>query len=222
MIEVVTVWAPRPDHAKFFDYTPLLRCQRHTARRVGHKQVVVTETAHKDFDCLVTGPLSASLMHAILEGQLAYMRQWSDQHPVVMVDADCIVIRDLKEAFTGDWDMAMTWRDNDVSPIQNGAMYFAPGSRAAAIELFTAALGYCGTHWGGDQEAISRAVAPVPRKNQITRRFGKRFGFLSCEYHNHTFAGQPHKLARDRFIEHFKGEHRKAWTLEFVKRFLTP
>lgn len=220
MLEVATVWAPRPDHPKWrTDYLEMLELQRRTAERVGHRHVVVTDVELPGFNA-IRASLPRSLMHAILEGQLAYLRQWSNKHAVVLLDIDCVVCRSLDEAFDGTFDIGLTNRDNPAAPIQNGAMYFKSGAKPAALALFARALELCGEHWGGDQEAIAQAVAPVPHGEAREMRFGVRLAFLSTGSHNHSpKCRQPVKLMAGRFIEHFKGET-KSHAPGFARRLL--
>jgi hypothetical protein len=217
VLEVVTVWAPRPDHPKFRDYLTLLEIQKKTIERVGHRHVVVTDGELPGYETIHV-ELPQPLMRAILVGQLAFLERWSGEHPAVLVDADCIVSRALEDAFSGEWDIGLTNRPSKVSPIQNGAMYFAPGSRAAALALFRRALELCGEHWGGDQEAISQAVAPVPNRQAVEERFGVRVGFLSTDPYNFT-PGQPFKPRHDRFILHFKGAN-KHFAIDYARTHL--
>lgn len=217
MIEIVTVWAPRPNHPKFIDYMPLLDLQRRSVERVGHRHVVVCEKSFDGgYDCLEVGPLPESLMHAILAAQLKYVEQWDDSHPMVLLDIDCMVMRALDYLFEEPFDILLTYRANPVSPIQNGAMYFNAGAKAAALKLFDRAYALCESHWGGDQEAISKAVAPVPEQDINEERFGACIAFRSTKKYNWS----PKLLKRDykknRNIVHFKGES-KAMAAQFAE-----
>lgn len=206
MLEVVTVWAPRPEHEKWRDYLPLLELQKKSAERVGHRHVVVTDTELPGYDTLPV-KLPQNLMQAILAGQLEYVSRWSGEFPIVLADADCLVIRDLEAVFDGTFDVLLTSRNNPAAPIQNGAMYFAAGSQDAARQLLHRALQLCKEHWGGDQEAIAQAAAPVPLVlHVIEPRFGKRFYFASPDPYNFSPRGHPPKMNPNRFIVHFKGD----------------
>lgn len=209
MIEIVTVWAPRPAHPKFIDYMPLLDLQRRSVERVKHRHRVVCETQLAGYDCLEVGALPESLMHAILAAQLKYVEQWDDSHPVVMLDIDCMVMRPLDDIFEEPFDILLTYRANEASPIQNGAMYFNAGAKQAALRFLDSAYALCKEHWGGDQEAISKAVAPVPDQDMNEERFGACIAFRSTKKYNWS----PKLLRRDykknRNIVHFKGESKQ-------------
>lgn len=220
MLDVVTVWAPRPAHPKYGDYLTLLRLQRACARRLGHRHIVVTDCEALDgFDTLRAG-VSESLMRAILEGQLAWAEQWGGEWPAVLMDVDCLPLIDLERAFDRSFDIGLTSRRDARSPVQNGVMYFAAGSQNAARTLFRRALELCGEHWGGDQEAISQVVAPVPQPTMVGERLGVRVAFLSTDTHNFTPKIPPLKMPQGRYVLHLKGEERKGWAAPFARQFL--
>lgn len=213
MLEVVTVWAPRPENEKFSDvYKKLLKLQLFSVNRVGHTHVVVTDDpkgVSEKHHRVITASMQASLMFAILEGQLAYVEQWDGSHPFVLLDIDCLVARKLEGIFTGAFDIMLTNRNNPVAPIQNGAMYFDKGCKLGAIKFLRRALQLCEHHWGGDQEAIAKAMAPVPDGHVgIERRFGVRVKFSSPELYNHSNKVCAPRT-KDRYVFHFKGDSKK-------------
>lgn len=204
MIDVVTVWAPRKSDEHWRDtYLDLLAMQAKTVHRARHRHIVVTDTELRGYLTL-RAQMQESLMFAILEGQLAYVKQWSGDHPFVMLDIDCLVARKLDPIFNGSFEIMLTNRSSAVSPIQNGAMYFDAGCKQAAIDFFERSLELCLPHWGGDQEAISKAVAPVPQGHVGTeRRFGVRVKFAPTDLFNHSSKEVPR--LKNRFVFHFKG-----------------
>src|ERR1041385_720805 len=186
MLDVVTVWAPRPSHPKYTDYLSLLRLQRESARRVGHRHLVVSDCQILNGYEVLYAPMRESLMHAILEGQVAWARQWDGRNRAVLLDVDCLVLQSLEGAFDCGFGIGLTSRKDAKAPIQNGAMYFERGSQKSARALFEGALARCGEHWGGDQEAISQMVAPVPQPITMGERLGARIAFLDTDTHNFT------------------------------------
>lgn len=226
MLEVVTVWAPRPQHEKWREgnvYLELLSLQRQTCQRQQHRHVVVTDTELSGYET-IRAELPEPLLHAIISGQIAFLEQWDDAQPVVLLDIDCLVVRDLNKAFDGTWDVGLTIREHPTQPIQNGAMYFAPGARKAGLKMLRRTLELCEHWWGSDQEALAKAVAPVPRIRRIEERFGARFCFLPCEYYNRSAKhGVPHPEDRGkRFIFHFKGEAKQHAARAASRHFLLP
>lgn len=223
MLEVVTVWAPRPEHPKFGDYLKLLELQARTVKRAGHRHRVVSDVELRRYDTLRVD-LPHALMHALIAGQLAYMRQWSGAHRVVLADIDCMIVGDLDRAFTGEWDVAVTRREHPTQPIQNGVMYFDANERAreAAVALLAQTLVLCGEKWGEDQEALALALAPVPPENTIAERYRARVAFLPTELHNHSHKfGRP-RVKAERFVEHFKGVPAKGFAAGYVRDLFAP
>lgn len=208
LIDVVTVFAPRPQHPKWREYVELLRLQKRSVQLFGHRHCVVTDGDMPGFETLRVY-LPPSLNHALIGGQIAALEAWSGEHPLVLVDADCLVCRKLDGAFDGSFEIGLTSRENPIAPIQNGVMYFAPGGKPAAIELFNRARELCKEHWGGDQEAISQAVAPVPREHCVETRFGARLSFLSTKTHNWSPKKVPDQIREDRYVVHLKGDRKE-------------
>lgn len=216
MIDVVTVFAPRPSHPKWRDYLPILDLQRRTVRKFGHRHVIVSD---HDLDGFTTHrvELPDSLMKAQIVGQIEWLRQRNPADRCVLVDADVLVARRLETAFTG-FDFAVTSRPQHPCPVNNGAMYVEAG--APVLPFFEAALALCGDHWGADQEAIAAAAAPVPAKYGIEHRYGMRFAFLSMMRHNWVPKDALAKSYNDPFVFHFKGETAKEWMPAVARKIL--
>lgn len=219
MLEVVTVWAPRPEHPKWRDYSDLLAMQAQTVKRAGHEHVVVTDVDLPGYRTLRT-ELPQPLLKALIGGQLAYLRTWSWDHRAVIVDIDCMIVGDLNRAFTG-FDVGLTIREHPTQPIQNGVMYFEANMRAkiAGVKMLERTLELCGDGWGSDQEALATAVQP-PLRHDVVPRFGAAFAFLSLERHNHPNKDASHRRLDKRvLIEHFKGDT-KMQAANYVKELL--
>lgn len=221
MIAVVSVYTPRPDHRKWRDYLTGMALERDTAQRWGARHVVVTDVEMPDFETMRT-ELPQSLMKAQIAGQIAYLEQWSNDHHVLLVDADCLIARDPAEAFCDRFDLGLTWRDNPACMINNGAMYIVAGSKERVLPFFRHALALCKDHWGGDQEAISAAAAPVPKQDgKRGERQGAMVEFMSMRTHNcvPTKENAAHREPVP-FVVHFKGEHRKDWMRAYAENFI--
>lgn len=230
MLDVVTVFAPRDEYPHWRYYLPMLELQRRTAEKFGHRHIVVTDVQglreFGDQRGIIVADLPQSLMHLQLAGQIAYLALWSGEYPAVLVDADCLIGRDLQPAFDGArFDLGLTSRDDPRCAINNGAMYVVPGGKAAVLGFFRAAYELCGEHWGGDQEAISQAAAPVPvpreGRPKVALRHGARVAFLSMRFFNCTprMEGAEHATSKP-FVIHFKGEERKPWMRTYAERFI--
>lgn len=221
MVEVCTVWAPRPQHAQWRDdYERLLLLQRATARKFGHRHVIVTDDSRMmdDRDAVVC-TLPDEVMPAMIAGVLRRLAV-AVTTPIVFVDVDVLIGRDLSEAFDGSFDLGLTRRVNDKAPVNNGAMYVAAPLHPAVAAFFTGALARCGTHWGADQEAISAQAAPVPDLSDvIEERDGMRIRFLSMKSHNAIPKMEDRRHVSNPFCIHFKGQT-KAWAKTYADHYI--
>lgn len=220
-VEVVTVWAPRESHEKWrVDYLDLIRLQKRSAERFGHKHTVVTDAEiDKEFGGLIT-LLPDELMPAMIAGVIARLR-WGGDSDLVFLDADCLVVRNLDPVFERrEFDLGLTRRISLAAPINNGAMYVDGHSIPQALRFFERALAFCGNHWGADQEAISQAAAPVPFNECVQERFGVTISFLPMNLYSAVPKTKlmQHKRA---FVVHFKGET-KDWAQAYFDRFIAP
>jgi hypothetical protein len=220
-VEVVTVFAPRPDHEKWTDYYPLLRAQRASVLRAGHRHVVVTDAdLGGGFDTLRV-PLPGALMPAMIQGLIAKLARGGDSD-LLLVDVDCLIARDLAPAFVDerDFDVLLTRRAHPTAPVNNGAMYVRRAGIRNALGFFKHALALCREHWGADQEAISQAAAPVPEHERIADRVGCRIKFASMKPYNVVpkILGKRHNC--DPFVVHFKGDG-KSFMLAYAERYLS-
>lgn len=215
MIEVVTVYTPRPQHEKWMDYLPLLKAQRASALKFGCRHTVVSDVEVDGFDVLRT-ELPRSLMHALIAGQIERLKRPVDG-PILLLDADCLVASDPADAFVGKWDLAMTFRENKVSPINNGAMYVR--NAGPALGFFERALAMCETHWGGDQEAISKAAAPVPQKPATKMRGDCLVAFVEMRKYAAVSKRPRSHHSREPYVIHFKGAS-KAWMVDYAAHVL--
>lgn len=216
-IQVVSFYAPRVGHEKWIDYLPHLRLQKATAEKFGHRHIVISDQKFSGFETFPVD-LPRSLMLAILSGQIAFLKRWDGESPVVLVDADCLIARSLKDAFDGTFDLGLTNREDLRCPINNGAMYIA-GNKPKVVEFFERSLAICQKHWGGDQEAISQAAAPVPIGHGVENRDGLRLGFFSMLSHNVVPKAMGVRHKKNPFVVHFKGE-RKSWMETYARNFI--
>lgn len=208
-VEVCTVWAPR--RTSQFNYLGLLDCQRRSCKRFEHVHRVMTDADLPGFNAYRTA-LPESLMKAMIAGVIERLKLGGNDH-IVFVDVDCLVARRLESAFDTAFDLGITNRINAKSPINNGAMYVSQRGIPKALPFFERALELCGDHWGGDQEAISAAAAPVPDHSPVVEvREGLALAFLSMRQYNNA-PKYPFKAPFcEPYILHFKGDgkHRMA------------
>lgn len=219
MIEVCTVFAPRSEHEKWRDdYVHLMELQKKTAEHFCCRHVVVSDVAMPGFNCFAA-TLPLSLMHAMIVGVIARLSA-PVQSDLLFVDVDCLIANRLEPAFAAaSFDLGLTSRDNEVAPINNGAMYVPKHGAMRAKEFFLAALDRCQDHWGGDQEAISQVALPISEVGSIAERGGARVKFLDIRKHavNPQEKGIFHQGKP--YVIHFKGET-KAWMKHYAARFI--
>lgn len=222
MIHVVTVFAPRDPIGPappWEDYLPLLRLQRDSARWFGHRHTVVTDAdIGSEFDLFRTS-LGGELMPAMISGVIARLQAGGKAH-LVFLDVDCLVARDLEPIFAENaWDLGLTHRENELAPINNGAMYVRAEAIGLALPFFQRAWAYCGTHWGADQEAISKAAAPVPDEDCVQLRMGMRVGFLNMKRYAVVPKAHLSRHGGETFVVHFKGDTKK-WMADYATAFI--
>lgn len=223
-VHVCSVFAPRDPiaetHPPWAEYIPMLRLQRDSARWFGHRHTVITDAnLDSEFDTLRT-PLDADLMPAMISGVLARLQSGGPASHIVFLDCDCLVLKNLDEAFEGElFDVGLTHRANDVAPINNGAMYVNASGIPAASGFFRHAWALCGTHWGADQEAISKAAEPVPHKDCVAVRRGCRIGFLDMKRYAAVPKRHLSQHGGESFVAHFKGQT-KRWMEDYANAFI--
>jgi hypothetical protein len=216
-VEVCTVYTPRPDHPNWRDdYPALMAAQRASALRADCSHAVVTDVDLPGFNCLRTD-LPDNLMQAMIAGVVKRLEQPVASH-LCFVDVDVLIIRSLLPVFSrAKFDIGLTYRANELAPINNGVMYVPKNGVAGALMFFREALRRCGTHWGADQEAISQAAAGVIH---VDGEHGMRSGAMIKFHTSKYYAAVPKApLARhDAYAVHFKGAT-KDWMIEYARHF---
>jgi hypothetical protein len=218
-IECVTVFTAQPAHEKWrSDYVDLIRAQAYSAERVGHTHRVMTDRPIAGLSCEIVD-LGEELMSAMLIGVIKRLEMPTDKH-LVFLDADCLVNRPIGVLYRKHpfFDLALTIRVNERAPVINGAMYVRKEGAGRALMFFRQALKLCLPHWGGDQEAISQAAAPVPSEQTNEKRNGCNIAFLSAKH----FAPTPKHVRtyhEGATVVHFKGAT-KGWQIPYARDFL--
>lgn len=215
-VEVCTVWAPRPTHEKWRgdEYLRLLALQRRTAKYFNHRHTLITDDP--SIEGAMQVQLPENLMQALLAGICARLRASARDH-IAFLDMDVLVARPLDAVFhSRQFELGLTHRVDEVSPINNGSMFVHANAREKALTFFEACLAECQLHWGGDQEAISRRVMPVPEVD--TDSVEMRNGILLWFMRMKVYAAVPKELNKPHksFTVHFKGET-KAWAEQYAR-----
>lgn len=205
-MNVVSFYAPRPDHPYFMDYRPLLALLRESCDRYGHKHLALTDDPTLD-DGYVVPDLPHNLMLAFLTAQHAYLQR--ETEPTLLTGADCVLAQDpaVFAGLCGDADILVTIGPFEDCPLNMGAIYIPDPQKAAPV--WADAITRCKGEWGDDQRAFLAALmasegikvvdAPVDPYN------------LAPEY--------PGDDCRRGVVLHFRGP-RKAWMAAYCKDWL--
>lgn len=206
-MNIVSFYAPRPEHEFFQDYTPFLDLLRLSCERYGHRHVCLTDdaTVRDGFVCDLPRPL----MRAYLAAQLAYLEAHPDT-PSLMTGADCVLAADPAcfEQVCGDADIVITVDDRFADcRINMGAIYLPrPG---LLVPVWRDALARCGVEWGDDQRAFRDALAAWE---------GVKVREVPCDLYNRA----PDHPGDDNLrgvVLHFRGP-RKAWMADYCRQHL--
>lgn len=219
-VEVVSVWAPRnTTEEKRQQYLALSAIQERTANYFGHPYRLMTDDPRLYGGSTCHVELPEGFNQAMIAGVIKRLEMPVSSN-LVFVDLDVLIARGLDQAFTGDYDLGLTHRVNPISPINNGVMYIQQGAQKVVADFFRKALAIVGTHWGGDQEAISQIAAPVPQADNVVKgRFGARVKFFNMKHYAAVPKVRGVKHSHLPYAIHFKGET-KPWMEEYATKFI--
>jgi len=84
-------------------------------------------------------------------------------HPIVMLDSDILINRELEALGANDYDIGLTHRRHDEMPINGGTFFIAPQARAAALQFsrwvqLTYETGFAQDIWYGHQHALIKTI----------------------------------------------------------------
>jgi hypothetical protein len=216
-MNVVSFYAPRPDHPKFQDYQPHLAVLEASCRRFGHEHIVLTDDASLSPAFLKFYTiLPENLMRACLAAQLAYLRSPLAGTDTVLLGADCVVAGNVSAAFDGTFDLGVTTYPFSDCWLNTGAIFVPGGSNVTHI--WEAALARCRGAWGDDQLALASALDPVSLDHSVQERAGVRVRFMPVDPWNLAPKNMGHDC-RHATVLHFRGP-RKKWMAEYCRRWL--
>ena len=224
-MNIVTFYAPRPDHFLFQDYSIYIRLLHDSCKKFGHRLIVITDTEAPSFDCFRV-ELPDNLMKAVLAGQIAYLESDLAKEDTVFIDPDCVFVNDPARLFADqEFDIALTthpitaqylkldatdgttkYVPFEDSVLNNGAMYVRGG--ADVLKFWRKALGICDPEWGGDQKALGVAFDAV-EEHGLYERDGVKVRFLPEDPYN-LAPEHPGQDCSHAVVLHFRGS-RKEW-----------
>jgi hypothetical protein len=200
---VASFFAPRlKDKWGGCDYIALLHLLDASCKRFDLEHMVISDRELPGLNTMICA-LPENLMLAILDGQRQFL-EWA-QGPVLLVGADCLILRDPRPILGGD--ITITIGPFADCPMNTGAIWCAKGPRCAPI--WSKAIASGPTNWGDDQTSLYAAV-------------------LSSGLDVRSVLAQEHNWApNDEFdpagtptVAHFRGP-RKAWMAAWSERFIT-
>jgi len=211
-MNVVSFYAPRPDHPFFQDYTPFLNLLRESCERYGHKHVVLTDDPSVGDDAYVSHGLPHNLMLAFLQVQYDYLSDPMNAGvPTLLTGADCVLAADPKvfSWLIGDADILVTVDDRFTDCRINMGAIFIPNPEKVA-HVWADAIERCGGEWGDDQRAFRDALA-VSRLTVAE---------VACDPYNLApLHPADDEAARRGVVLHFRGP-RKAWMTAYCREWL--
>lgn len=164
---------------------------------------------------------SSKLMFERTKAQCHYIQASSFASPLVVIDSDILVNAPLKDLFKRDFDVAVTWRENKIQPI-NGGLLILNNRRPEVVKaFFRKFLAIYETQyaqqgaWFGDQlalrDAVGRSLKQLKAK-ELVEVDGCRILMLPCDTYNFSPDNRFAEVAAyrsDKVILHFKGERKR-------------
>ena len=174
-----------------------------------------------------------SLMLERTRAQLRYVQASRFERPVVILDSDILINSPLTPLLQQEFDVALTWRENDSMPI-NGGFLILNNTRPDVVKRFFARFAdvYRTVYpdkaaWYGDQMALRDCLGlnlAEMRERSIVDVDGCRFLLLPCETYNFSPDNRYAEICTplsDKVVLHFKGE-RKRLMEPFWRCWLSP
>jgi hypothetical protein len=212
---VATFYTPRGNRMdKRYNYLQLLSLQAEGCRRLGWKQIVISDANIPGFNCFVA-PLPENLMQATVKGQLEFLTYTPETDDIMFLDADCVPLHDDKDFLGQEFDMAFSTHPFDDCILNTGVMVVKQGSYFQARMVWHQALGICGPHWGADQESLATVV-----QASLIHGTHDRKGYQVCFFPvlGYNEAPEFETSYIDPMVIHFRGP-RKEFATRYMARY---
>ena len=233
-MNVVSFYAPRPEHPFFQDYRPFLRLLDESCHRYGHKHIVLTDdpSLSLEFTTLLC-ELPENLMKATIAAQLTYLcSHHAAEADTLMTGADCVLARDPAEVLAGNderdghdeppFDVALTLGPFADCILNCGAMFFRRHvCNSLLADMFSLALSRCGDEWCDDQKSLRDLLHPqLGFVGTVTSSWpwGLKIKWLPVDPFNLAPA-HPGDDCRRGTVVHFRGP-RKDWMVDYCHKWL--
>lgn len=190
------------------------------------------ETPISNFDNVTIKryPRRKGVISSQISGYLNFMKEWDRKDPLIFIDWDMILQRDLTPIFADPCDIMLTCREirNDQTPINTGLIIIPVESSLKICDLFQDVLNelrdnpeYSTSEWVGDQLFLSNLLKDIVEKNTsgIFDYQGLKIKILDCNEYNFTpLYGSEKRYYPDKFVVHFKGS-RKSLMVDYWNSF---
>ncbi len=173
---------------------------------------------------------AASLMLDRTKAQMGYIEASSFIAPIIILDSDILVNAKLDAVLEKDFDVALTWRDNDEMPLNGGFMILNNRRPELSKQFFRQFAElyierYSGqADWYGDQLALRDIIGLTPAEmsaREIVNVGGCRILLLPCEVYNFSPENKYQAISAGlagKVIVHFKGKRKRLMPLFFQAR----
>lgn len=210
-MNIVSFYAPRPEHPFFQDYRPFLALLRESCVRFGHDHLVLTDDPMEvgSEDAYVVD-LPRSLMKALIAAQHAYLADpaMADE-PTLLTGADCVLARDPAWMAEHDADIVITVGDFADCRMNCGAIYIR--RPAVLAPVWETALAHVGDDWGDDQTSLYLAIQQAGVR-------GLKIVELPVDPYN-LAPEHPDDDCTRGVVLHFRGP-RKRWMVDYCHKWL--
>ena len=175
-------------------------------------------------------PRKKGVISSQISAYMNFMKEWDRNDPIVFIDWDMILQRDLTPLFSDACDIMLTCREirNDQTPINTGIIIIPVNSSLKIYDLFEDILNelrdnpeYIATEWVGDQLFLSNLLKDVleEKTSGVFDYKGLKIKILDCNEYNFTpLYSSEKRFYPDKFIVHFKGL-RKTWMIDYWNSF---
>ncbi len=158
--------------------------------------------------------------------QFKYIDEFDFSHPLLLIDSDILVNGSIQSIFDEDFDVALTWRNNKLMPI-NGGLIILNNRRPDVVRdffrrfIFIYQTSYSdpqNSQWYGDQLALRDLIDQSPEdfsNNRVVVVDGCRILLLSCDIYNFSPENKYQEICTGlpgKVILHFKGERKRLMT----------
>lgn len=173
-----------------------------------------------------------SLMLDRTRAMADFVEHFDFSGPLAFVDSDILFNHSLEDVWRRDFDVALTYRDHPMPPVNGGLILLNCQRPEACKHFFTRFLAIYRekyidrSTWFGDQEALSDLIGNSPAEylDDVVDADGCRVLLLPCDQYNFSPSPEVSEISeslRERVAIHFKGPRKFLMPL-FWNAYLGP